>query len=97
MDVMDALTLRHKRRNEMSGAIAMDRKRLLRVALARHGNRGSGIRNRREGRIARDDCDNQRAACRQNSSWLRSVEAASMRQRQDASPPNTIERPLPYF
>src|SRR5580765_6314306 len=44
-----------------------------------------------------DDCDNQRAACRQNSSWLRSVEAASMRQRQDASPPNTIERPLPYF
>src|SRR5437870_1447228 len=38
----------------------------------------------------------QRAACRQNSSWLRSVDDASMRQRHDASPPKIIARPWPY-
>ncbi len=43
-----------------------------------------------------DASASHRAVCRQNNSWLRSVEAAIIRQRHDASPPNTIERPRPY-
>ena len=37
-----------------------------------------------------------RASCRQTSSWVVSAAGSSMRQRHDASPANTIDRPSPY-